>query len=133
MKLSYPSMMLALLFLISFSFYPAPHAFASPTYQLKNNLPYPVTIDIYRVYWKRDIPTKPVLIEKDVQLDPETAIERYYSNDDDIEGYIYKIQCFTKYYSLSIPNTPGNHPVLTSKIIHPDNAHSGLYRFPPIL
>lgn len=107
--------------------------YAHGTYEIHNDLCYPVTIDLYRIYWEKNcLESNPVFIHQ-IRLNPgEThTCDFTKTNDSDIKAYQYRIQYKTpQYYKKSINIVHGTSRTITSSLINADNKACGYYRFP---
>lgn len=120
------------LFLAFGIFYPSHFALAQGTYELYNNLDYPITVDLYRNYWEKDdFKIKSVFIET-IKLNPKQThtCDFTQTSDSDIKSYQYRIQFKTCYYIKEIKHVFGDLHTNISSIIKPDNQSLGWYRIP---
>lgn len=112
---------------------PSTLTFAQGTYEVHNNLNYPVTVDLYRIYWERDLATNPVYIET-IKLAPKQThtCDFTQTNDQSIKSYQYRIQCSTSYYAKEVNSVFNTTKTATSSIMQPANQCRGWYKFPSI-
>lgn len=108
-------------------------AFAQGTYELYNDLGHPITVDLYRTYWEKDVNTVTVPIET-IKLNPKNShtCDFTKTNDLDIKSYQYRIQFKTCHYIQEVTHAVGNIHTKASSIMSSNNQCFGWYRFPPL-